>query len=73
MCQMRVIMETAAGPEQIMEEVTGLEVTPEGIVLASLFDDPRLIAGSTIKKIDFMATLVTLSPQGVAHESVERH
>ena len=73
MCQMRVIMETAAGPEQIMDEVTGLEVTPEGIVLESLFDEPRLIAGSAVKKIDFMATLVTLSPRGAEHGSVDRH
>jgi predicted RNA-binding protein len=70
MCQMRVIMETDTGPEQIMEEVTGLEVTPEGIVLASLFDEPRLIPDSTVKKIDFMATLITLSPRGALHGSV---
>jgi predicted RNA-binding protein len=70
MCQMRVIMETNTGPEQIMEEVTGLEVTPEGIVLASLFDEPRLIPDSTVKKIDFMATLITLSPRGALHGSV---
>ena len=66
MCQMRVIMETTAGTEQIMEEVTGLEITPEGIMLTSLFDDPRLIPGSTVKKIDFMTTLVTLGPRGLS-------
>jgi len=70
MCQMRVIMETDAGSEQIMEEVTGLEVTPEGIMLSSLFDEPRLIPDSTVKKIDFMATLITLSPRGALHGSV---
>jgi predicted RNA-binding protein len=66
MCQMRVIMETTAGTEQIMEEVTGLEITPEGIMLTSLFDDPRLVPDSTVKKIDFMTTLVTLGPRGVS-------
>jgi predicted RNA-binding protein len=70
---MRVILETAAGCEQIMADVTGLEVTPEGIVLESLFDEPRLIAGSAVKKIDFMTTLVTLSPRGAEHGSVDRH
>ena len=64
MCQMRVIMETATGSEQIMEDVTGLEVISEGIRLASMFDEPRLISGATVKKIDFMATLITLCPQG---------
>jgi predicted RNA-binding protein len=66
MCQMRVIMETTAGTKQIMEEVTGLEITPEGIMLTSLFDDPRLVPDSTVKKIDFMTTLVTLGPRGVS-------
>ena len=70
MCQMRVVMETDSGPDQIMEEVTGLEVTPEGIVLISMFDEPRLISGATVKKIDFMATLITLSPYGALYGSV---
>ena len=73
MCQMRVMMENNTGCEQIMDDVTGLVVTSEGIVLESLFDEPRLIAGSAVKKIDFMATLVTLSPSGAEHGSVDRH
>jgi predicted RNA-binding protein len=60
MCQMRVMMESTAGSEQIMEDVTALEVTSEGVVLASLFEESRLIAGAAVKKIDFMATVVTL-------------
>jgi predicted RNA-binding protein len=65
---MRAIMETAAGAEQVMEDVTALEVTPDGILLSSMFDEPRLIPGSTVQKIDFMATLITLSPQGAVHD-----
>jgi len=64
MCQMRVVMEHDAGCEQIMEEVTGLEVTSDGVVLSSLFDEPRLVSGSAVKKIDFMATVVTLCREG---------
>jgi predicted RNA-binding protein len=64
MCQMRVMMEYTAGSEQIMEDVTGLEVTPGGVVLSSFFEEPRLIAGASVKKIDFMATVVTLCAQG---------
>ncbi|MBM4310587.1 MAG: CooT family nickel-binding protein [Deltaproteobacteria bacterium] len=60
MCQMRVMMEHTSGCEQIMEDVTALEVTPGGVVLSSLFEEPRLIAGAAVKKIDFMATVVTL-------------
>ena len=71
MCQMRVILETKTGPELIMEEVSGLEVQPEGVVLMSLFDEPRMIVGTSVQKIDFMATLVTLSPRGAAHGTVK--
>ncbi len=60
MCQMRIVMEHNSGSEPLMEDVTGLEVTPAGILLASLFEEPRLIAGAVVKKIDFMATVVTL-------------
>jgi len=61
-------MENDGGCRRIMEEVTGLEVTPEGIVLSSLFEEPRLIATAAVKKIDFMATVVTLCPQeGLQH------
>ena len=58
MCQMRVIMETASGPEQIMEDVTGLEVTAEGIRLASMFNESRLIPGSAVKKRRFFQICV---------------
>jgi len=68
MCQMRVMMEQGSGCDQIMEDVTGLEVTPGGVVLSSMFEEPRMIAGAAVKKIDFMATVVTLC----AHEG-EQH
>ncbi len=64
MCQMRVMMEHTSGCDRIMEDVTALEVTPEGVVLSSLFEEPRLVDGAAVKKIDFMATVVTLCPQG---------
>lgn len=66
MCQMHVMMERDNGSEQIMEDVTALEVTSEGVVLASLFEEPRLIAGAAVKKIDFMTTVVTLCAKGGA-------
>lgn len=68
MCQMRVVMESGAGCRQVMQDVTGLEVTPGGVVLSSLFEEPRLVAGAAVKSIDFMATVVTLCSSGA-----ERH
>jgi len=66
MCQMHVMMERDNGSEQIMEDVTALEVTLGGILLSSLFEEPRLIAGAAVKKIDFMATVVTLCAKETA-------
>jgi predicted RNA-binding protein len=57
---MRVRMEHDNSFEQIMEDVTALEVTSGGILLSSLLEEPRLIEGAVVKKIDFMATVVTL-------------
>ena len=50
--------------ELVMEEVTGLEVTGDGITVTSLFKDPHTVTGVRIHKIDFMANTVTLVPAG---------
>jgi predicted RNA-binding protein len=44
-----------------MDNVTGLEVTAEGIVLTTLFEEPKLVADARITTIDFMGGTVTLA------------
>lgn len=60
MCQMSVVMDKNGDTEKILDEVTRLEVTKDGIVLSTFFEDDKLVPNAQIKTIDFMKTTVTL-------------
>ncbi len=60
MCQMRVILEDDGNQETVMENVTLLETTSEGVKVSALFEEPKTIASVQVKQIDFMGGLVTL-------------
>ena len=60
MCQISAVLEQDGRQEKIMENVTTLEVTPEGIVLSTLFEEPRLLSSTRIEKIDFLGGCITL-------------
>jgi predicted RNA-binding protein len=59
MCQMKVLLESGGREEIILENVTLLETTPEGMRVSTLFEEPRLVKG-VLKKIDFLAGRVIL-------------
>lgn len=59
MCQMNLLLEHGGRQETILENVTFLENTPEGLRASSLFEEPRLVPG-VLKSIDFLAGKVTL-------------
>ncbi|MCP4715302.1 MAG: CooT family nickel-binding protein [Deltaproteobacteria bacterium] len=63
MCQMKVVLDDEGERQNVLDEVTRLEVTPAGVVLSTFFDDPRLVEGTQIQEIDFMKTTVVLVPQ----------
>lgn len=60
MCQMTVFLERNGLREKIMENVTHLETTAEGILVSTLFEAPRLVENSRIKEIDFLDGLAVL-------------
>lgn len=60
MCQMSILLEKNDQKEKIMDNAARLEVTAEGIQINTLFEPPRLIAGATVKEIDFLDGVVTL-------------
>lgn len=60
MCQMSVVLEHEGEREKIMDNVTHLEVTEEGVVVSTLFEEPKLVESAWVKSIDFMAGTVTL-------------
>lgn len=60
MCQMNVVLDHDGEQEKIMESVTHLEVTGEGVLLSTLFEEPKMVKSAWIKNIDFQSGTVTL-------------
>ncbi len=52
---MKIVMDKEGQEELVMEDVAQLEVVEEGIRISTLFEEPKLIPGVTIKTIDFLA------------------
>ena len=60
MCQMKVVLDQDDGQEKIMENVTHLEVTGEGVLVSTFFEEPKLVKSAWIKNIDLLGGTVTL-------------
>ena len=65
MCQMNVVLEHDGEQEKIMDNVTRLEVTGEGVVVSTLFEEPKLVKSAWIKNIDFQGGTVTLDSKAL--------
>ena len=62
MCQMNVVLVHDGRQDTVMENASVLEVTPEGISVATMFEEPKVLKNAKIKKIDFLGGTVTLIP-----------
>ncbi len=62
MCQINVVVEREGNREPVMESVTGLKITEDGIVLSTFFEEPLVISDVKIKSIDFLGGSVLLVP-----------
>ena len=60
MCQMDVVLEHDGEQEKIMDNATHLEVTGEGVVVSTLFEEPKLVKSAWVKNIDFQGGTVIL-------------
>ncbi len=60
MCQLNVVVERAGSRETVLESVTALEVTKDGVVLSTFFEAPVTVAGVQVKSIDFLGGSVVL-------------
>ena len=68
MCQMNVVLEHDGEQEKIMDNATHLEVTDEGVVVSTLFEEPKLVKSAWIKNIDFQGCTVTLNNKVLNHD-----
>ena len=60
MCQMNVVLKHDGEQEKVMENVTHLEVTGEGVLVSTFFEEPKLVKSAWVKSIDFLGGTVTL-------------
>ena len=68
MCQMNVVLEQDGEQEKIMENVTRLEVTGAGVVVSTLFEEPKLVKSARVKNIDFLGGTITLDNKTSDHD-----
>ena len=68
MCQMNVVLDLDGEQEKIMENVTHLEVTAEGVLVSAFFEEPKLIKSAWVKNIDFLGGTVTLDNKIMDHD-----
>jgi predicted RNA-binding protein len=68
MCQMNVLLEHDGEQEKIMENVTRLEVTGEGVLVSAFFEEPKLVKSAWVKSIDFLGGTVTLDNKAADHD-----
>ena len=46
--------------QKAQEELANLEVTGEGVVVSTLFEEPKLVKSARVRNIDFQSGTVTL-------------
>ncbi|MDH3867190.1 MAG: CooT family nickel-binding protein [Desulfobulbaceae bacterium] len=65
---MNVVLKNNGRQENIMENVTNLEVTNEGVLVSAFFEDPKLVKSARVKSIDFLGGTVTLDNEVSDHD-----
>lgn len=65
---MNVVLDHDGEQEKIMDNVTGLEVTEEGVLVSTLFEEPKLVKSAWVKNIDFLSGKVTLNSKVSKHD-----
>lgn len=68
MCQMNVVLDHDGEQEKIMDNATRLEVTDEGVVVSTLFEEPKLVKSARVRDIDFQTGLVILDNKVLGHD-----
>ena len=67
MCQATVYLLHDGQKDEVMREVTFLEVTADGVRVAAFFEEPQLVQAK-VASVDFLKHVVTLVPPGREEE-----
>ena len=60
MCQISAVVEREGGQEKVMDNVTRLDVTSDGVLLSTFFEEPVKVKNVCISSIDFLGGTVVL-------------
>lgn len=61
MCQMSVVLGREDEAEVVAENASLLEVVADGVRISTLFEEPRLLPGVRVERIDFLNNRVILA------------
>ena len=62
---MKVVLDREGQQELVMEDVTQLEVTEDGVKVSAYFEEPKIVSGAAVKTIDFLSGTLTLQAKHV--------
>ncbi len=65
MCQMKVMLDKEGQQELVMEDVTKLEVTEDGVRVSTFFEEPKPVSGVAVNTIDFTSGILILQSKPV--------
>jgi predicted RNA-binding protein len=68
MCQLKAVVERQGSRETVMESVTVVDVTADGVVLSTYFEEPLTLKGMRIRKIDFLGGSIVLTEDNAQPE-----
>ncbi len=54
MCQLKAVVERQGSQETVMESVTVVDVTADGVVLSTYFEEPLTLKGMRIRSVDLL-------------------
>uniref|UniRef100_UPI0040576C84 CooT family nickel-binding protein n=1 Tax=Candidatus Electronema sp. TaxID=2698783 RepID=UPI0040576C84 len=63
MCQLKAVVERQGSRETVMESVTGVDVTADGVVLSTYFEEPLTLRGVRIRSVDLLNGAILLMEQ----------
>jgi predicted RNA-binding protein len=64
MCQLKAVVEWGDRCETLMESVTGVEVTEDGVILSTFFEEPMTVRGVRVRSISLLTGAIILATDG---------
>lgn len=63
MCQLKAVVERQGRRETVMESVTVVDVTADGVILSTYFEEPLTLRGVRVRSVDLLNGSILLMEQ----------